>query len=37
VISPSPRHYAGSMMEQLEQAAAERARYLVETPDGGEA
>jgi hypothetical protein len=25
------RHYAGSMMEQLEQAAAARARYLLET------
>jgi len=24
-------HYAGSMMEQLEQAAAERARCLLET------
>jgi hypothetical protein len=32
------RHYAGSMMEQLEQAGAERARYLLETiGDGGAA
>jgi len=29
-------HYAGTMLEQLEQAAAERARYLLETiSDGG--
>jgi hypothetical protein len=32
------RNYAGSMMEQLEQAAAERARYLLEAmSDGGAA
>ena len=31
------RHYAGSMLEQLEQAAAQRARYLLETMSDGDA
>jgi hypothetical protein len=29
-------HYAGSMMEQLERAAAERAHFLLATLDGTE-
>ena len=35
-IRTARAHYAGSRMEQLERAAAERAHFILETLDGAE-